>query len=138
MKVSPWIPFVGLAAGLLDASTGLILITLPVFTARLMGIGLEAVPVPSLRFLGAFVLAVGTLYLWGFRQFRHTEWTDWLSLWRATAWIRLCVGGVVLGQILLGELEQAWISVPLSDLGLALFQALTARRMISIRANKAS
>jgi uncharacterized protein YjeT (DUF2065 family) len=127
MRKRIWIPRVGLAAGLLDASTGLALIAMPDLTRQLMAVGLDEVPLPSLRFLGAFVFAIGSLYLWGYYGLRRRHTDLWLTLWKATAWVRFCVGTVVLVQIASGELERAWISVPMTDLGLGLFQYFTVK-----------
>lgn len=115
---------VALAAGLMDSLTGLALIGFPHATAHLMGVTATPETAPYLRFLGAFVFAIGSLYIVGERYALAKRFTEWALLWRTTAWVRLCVGTTVLGMIITGALEIAWLAVPLADLSLAVYQFL--------------
>ncbi|MDQ8202254.1 hypothetical protein [Pelagicoccus sp. SDUM812003] len=118
-RIRDW---VCLGAGLMDAGTGVMLVVAPLFTYRLMGLSIEGVDSAFTRFIGAFVFSVGGLYLFAFREAVAGRRQSWNALWLATAWIRLWVGVVTLGLISAGGLEFAWISVPVSDLALAVYQ----------------
>lgn len=100
----------------------MMLIALPAFTLTMMGLDPAGEPLAYLRFIGAFVFAIGTLYGLGWRYLKSGRVVEWGVVWIATAWARLCVGTTVLGLIVSGGLSVAWISVPIADLGLGLFQ----------------
>ncbi len=115
-----------LVAGLMDSTTGILLVAAPLFTLRLMRI--ESIP-PSgsfVAFVGAFVLGVGLTYLWVLVRYTRglTTAADWEAQWRDTAIIRAVVAVGLLIQILEGRMGIAWISVVATDGGLAILQAL--------------
>ncbi len=122
MKVRSFATWVSLLACVMDGGTGLFLVFAPAFTLGLMGLDSMGAPLPYLQFIGAFVFAIGTLYGVAWYYLKRGSWVEWRMVWLATAWARLCVGSTVLGLILTGRLEVAWISVPVADLGLGLFQ----------------
>lgn len=126
MKVAGWKKALCAVAGSMDAGTGLLLIAAPQLTVLLMGLDSEATPVAHMRFIGAFVFAIGSLYFVALRYAGAGRVSEWRALWIATAWARLCVGSVVAWLIARGDLEVAWISVPLSDLTLGALQFSTA------------
>jgi hypothetical protein len=109
--------------GLMDSLTGLGLCLIPTVTLSLMGI---EVPVPALvyiRFIGAFVLGVGSLYLFGLIQARLCDdWTALRMVFWATAWLRGVIFLFGVAAIATGELAIQWISVPLTDGVVALLQ----------------
>ena len=109
-----------LLAGLMDSMTGLLLILFPEMTLKLMGIPGEMHPPALIGFIGAFVLANGSLYLWaqviGKRQ---SPWLILQHIWLVTAWVRICVGLTTGVSVLNGQLMLAWISVPITDLFVA-------------------
>lgn len=115
-----------LGAFAMDSGTGVSLLFAPLFTLNLMGVDTAGVPEVYIRYIGAFVFAVGTLYGWALSSLRKGRLIEWRTLWLATAWARVCVGVSVATLILSGSLEAAWWSVPGADLGLALCQVLTA------------
>ncbi len=129
MKTNRLIEWVCLLACLMDGGTGLILITAPAFTLGLMGLDPLAEPLAYLQFIGAFVFAIGTLYGLGWRYLKKGRVLEWSVVWVVTAWARLCVGTTVLGLIISGSLNVAWISVPFADLGLGIFQFFYLARM---------
>ncbi|MBC2603960.1 hypothetical protein [Puniceicoccus vermicola] len=113
-----------LLAGTMDASTGLLLMTAPEFTLGLMGIpSVHPEAMVFIRFVGAFVFGVGSLYwlaLWPVWKSGNWEWVR--SCLLATAWLRLVVfvfGCVAIGT---GALSLQWATVPLSDGLLAILQ----------------
>lgn len=122
MKTNRSIEWICVLACLMDAGTGMMLIALPAFTLTMMGLDPAGEPLAYLRFIGAFVFAIGTLYGLGWRYLKSGRVVEWGVVWIATAWARLCVGTTVLGLIVSGGLSVAWISVPIADLGLGLFQ----------------
>ena len=120
-----------LVAGTSDTMTGLGLILLPLNTLALMGVDPNLHEISLIRFIGAFVLATGSLYLAGILRLKRLRtWTDLRTIWFCTAWIRTFVAIVTLGMIFKSELSASWLPVPLTDGLLATFQAfwLASRR----------
>ncbi len=120
-----------LLAGLADTLTGLGLIWLPSQTLQLMGVDPSAHQLALIRFIGAFVFATGSLYVWAF--IIHKVMNKWIHIrvtWFVTAWIRICVAAVTLSMIVSGDIVCAWLPVPLTDgilAGLQLFWIFTRR-----------
>ena len=112
-----------LVVGLMDAATGIGLVFLPVLTLQLMGLDAGAYATSLIRFIGTFVFASGGLYLWGLILGKRTSSREPLYFaWVATSWIRLCVGTSTGIMIAIGELSPGWLSVPMADLSIAIFQ----------------
>ncbi len=118
--------WLALGAGGLDFCTGVGLMTVPALMLRLM-----FVPVPGaealvyLRWLGAFVMAVGASYLWALGRkdvvlLRHT-----LEL---TVIFRIAVGLFSTWALMSGLLPPMWTNVPVTDFGLAAAQIWLLRR----------
>lgn len=125
-KVEQLAVWLALGAGGLDFCTGLGLVFWPEGLLRLM-----FVPAPGaeagiyLRWVGAFVTAVGFSYLWALGRrdvslLRHT-----LEL---TIWFRLAAGAYSAWAIATGWLPLLWISVPVTDFFLAGTQTWMLRR----------
>lgn len=115
-------------AGLCDATTGILLVFTPVLALRLMRI--EAVPADlvHVRFVGAFVGAVGLSYLVPLAFARGVRRNELLrGQMLTTTLIRLSVAAYSGYAVAAGLLERAWISVPLSDLALASIQIALLR-----------
>lgn len=109
-----------LLAGACDAGTGAALMAVPAFTLGLMRTG----PVPAeavyLRFVGAFVTAVGLAYLYPFLlPPRRGRWAGMLEV---TALVRLVVAGFVGLAVATRALAPAWLTVTVVDAGLAFTQ----------------
>ena len=108
-----------LVAGCLDFSTGLGLVLWPRFTLACM-----FVPPPGaeadvyVRFIGAFVAAVGVSYLWALRR----PGERLRVVFGVTLWPRGFVGGFTAVAVLLGALPPAWLIVSATDLGLVAAQ----------------
>ena len=122
-RLAVWL---ALAAGALDLGTGLGLVVAPKLVLGLMW---AAVPGPEallyLRWVGAFVAAVGFSYLWALGRrdvalLRHT-----LEL---TIWFRVAAGAFSLWAVVTGRLSPAWTNVPVTDFALAAGQAWLLRR----------
>ena len=115
-------------AGALDFCTGLGLVLRPALLLRLMGVKEVFGDLVYLRFVGAFVFAVGASYLWALRR-RRTSGDA--ALLRATLEItiifRLAAGSFGAWAVLNGWLVPAWASVPLTDFALAAAQGWLLR-----------
>ena len=111
--------------GAIDTATGLGLVLRPDPTLTAMGLDASAYSHALIRFIGAFVFANGSLYLWGAAIARLRVSPEPLRpVWFATAWVRLCVASVTAYLIIEGSLESAWVSVPITDATLAVIQIL--------------
>jgi hypothetical protein len=108
-------------AGILDFTTGSGLVALPNFTLRAMGappVGPEGAV--FLRFVGAFVAAVGATYLWALLRGGRTRLTGVLEF---TILFRLAAGGYSAFALGSGLLDLSWVSVPATDFALVALQA---------------
>lgn len=118
------------AAGVGDAATGLALVLAPLWTLRRMGIAnLPAEPV-FVRWIGAFVLAVGLSYLYPFLLRGGGEGrlrTRLATVFEVTALARSLIALVAGSAVAAGELEVAWIGVPLFDFAVVVVQILLLR-----------
>ena len=108
------------AVGLCDAATGLALVAAPLWTLRQMGIAAMPAEPVYLRWIGAFVLAVGLSYLYPFRL-------------RGGGSVRLGERIATVFEITTlartaGLLELAWLGVPLFDAAVAAAQIVLLRR----------
>jgi hypothetical protein len=112
-------------AGAMDTAAGLGLMLIPTVVLPLMFV---AVPGPEalifLRFVGAFVAAVGITYLWALAAPAERL----RVVLGATIIFRIAAGSYSLCAILLGHLSPMWLSVPATDFGLAVAQSLLLRR----------
>jgi hypothetical protein len=107
-------------AGAMDLSAGLALVFLPGLALRLMGVApLTGDGLVFLRFVGAFVAAVGATYLWALR--RPAERLR--VVLGATLFFRFAAGSYSLFAIATGLLDVAWASVPATDFALVGLQA---------------
>lgn len=126
MQMSPFMKpekiarYLALAAGLMDLSTGLGLVLLPALTLKLM---LVAVPGPEalvfVRFVGAFVAAVGASYLWAL----NCPVERLRPVLGATMLFRLSAGSYTLVAVCLGTLSPAWLTVTAADFSLVALQS---------------
>lgn len=119
-------------AGACDALTGLLLMLAPAFTLRLMLIP-EAVAEPVyIRFIGAFVFAIGSSYFLPYLQMDPGKRADrFVAMLEFTMFVRICIAAFSLTAILSGHLGTAWISVSATDTVLATTQAILLRRVKS-------
>lgn len=118
-----------LAAGSCDLLTGLLLVSAPHLTLGLMGIAvLPAEPI-YLRFIGAFVGAVGAAYLYPFLLLQERQ-SRLAVVLEVTALVRLAVGTFVGVGVLIGALAPPWLTVSLTDLLLALVQLFLLSRLL--------
>ena len=122
------------AAGACDTLTGLLLISAPAFTLRLMQIPDAPADAAYIRFIGAFVFAVGASYLRPFGDpdpaRREARFAAMLDL---TAWLRFAVGGFVSIAMLRGWLHPRWATVAMTDLALATAQVWMVRKGVFAR-----
>ncbi|ATC64164.1 hypothetical protein CMV30_09460 [Nibricoccus aquaticus] len=115
-----------LAAGLMDFLTGLGLVFFP---AQLLPLMRVATPAPDalvfLRFVGAFVGAVGATYLWAFLR-NHRAYLR--AVFELTIPFRLAAGAYSATAIALGWLPPVWLSVPATDFALVAAQLWLLRQ----------
>jgi len=106
-----------LAAGLCDTATGLLLLVLPVFTLRLLGLTVIPQPLAFIRYIGVFVMTVGLTYLLTVARWPLNEHSAlvWRAQWTMTALIRTGVAGFVVLQLAVQAVEFGWISVAVTD-----------------------
>lgn len=116
-RLRVWLALYQYAAGLCDASTGVLLIAAPAFTLGLMGLAVIPQPVAFVRYIGVFVLAVGVTYLWTALRWPLNEHAClvWSTQWKITALIRMLVAMFVLWQVATSGIEPRWITVAFSD-----------------------
>ncbi|MFT3783157.1 MAG: hypothetical protein QM790_14205 [Nibricoccus sp.] len=120
---------VALLAGTLDFCTGLGLVFAPKLLLPLMRVttpGEDALI--YLRFVGAFVAAVGGSYLWALVRGGTERLRSTLEL---TIIFRLLAGGYSSAAIVMGWLPIAWSSVPLTDFTLVCLQFWLVKKLSS-------
>ena len=116
-----------LAAGACDVATGLLLVAAPRFTLSLMGVA-DALSEPAwMRFIGAFVLGVGSIYLYGIAR-EPRGGARLTHLMEATALVRAVVAVFTGWAIVAGELSPAWASVCATDAIFATAQVALLRK----------
>lgn len=119
-----------LGAGALDFGTGLGLVAAPALVLALMGVapvGAEAET--FLRWVGAFVGAVGASYLWAVWRWRASGNPALLrATLELTVIFRLAAGGFSAWALATGRLPLLWVSVPVTDFALAAAQVWLLRR----------
>lgn len=121
MKKRGWGQWMALGAGAMDLGTGVGLVLAPVWTLARMG-----VPAPGtneaewfMRFVGAFVGAVGATYLWA------AAWPEerLRVTFGATIWLRGSAALFTGAAVALGPLAPAWLAVTATDGALVVAQA---------------
>lgn len=126
-----WVYVMMFLAGLMDATTGALLLAAPNWTLRLMGI--TTLPLEPLyqQWIGAFVCSVGCSYLFPFLlragPDRDRRSTGILTMATIVRIFIAVFSGVAIAR---GALEPAWISVTLTDGTLATLQIIALRKKI--------
>lgn len=119
--------WLALLVGLMDAGTGLGLLFAPGLVLKLM-----QVPAPVagawifVRWVGVFVAAVGTSYLWALWRGGVTRLVVILE---CTLLFRTAVAIFVLAAWHLDVLSAAWLSVAATDLAVAALQAVLIEQL---------
>ncbi len=119
--------------GTMEVATGLLLMLAPVMTLELLGLraaveSWAGEPV-LLRFIGAFVAGVGACYFLPFLAEAQERWVRFEVILEATALVRACVGLWVAVAVARRWLEVGWLTVAVTDLGLAAWQFHFRRRL---------
>jgi hypothetical protein len=126
MKLLPLARLFTLTAGAMDFATGIGLVFFP---AQLLPLMRVATPAPDalvfLRFVGAFVAAVGASYLWAWSR-RDTASLRFVFAF--TIIFRLAAGTYSAVAIACGWLPPMWLSVPATDLALVAAQLWLLRQ----------
>ncbi|MBI5382087.1 MAG: hypothetical protein HZA31_09330 [Opitutae bacterium] len=108
-----------LAIGTLDLLSGVGLVCAPTLTLRLMFIAQpDVAALPFVRFVGAFVAAVGLCYLWAVRK----PATRLRPVLGATIFFRLTVGTYAAAGAGLGWLPVGWLLVAGADFAIIAIQ----------------
>lgn len=100
-----------------DTATGLLLLAAPAFTLRLMRLHAPTDDATVyLSYMGAFVLSVGLVCLYGAWLAMRADTNEKLQVvWLLTAITRGVVAVFVAVKVFNGALETGWITVALSD-----------------------
>jgi hypothetical protein len=126
-----WVYGMMLLAGLMDATTGALLLAAPLWTLDLMGITILPQEPLFQRWIGAFVCSVGCSYLFPFLlpagPARDQRAVGILTM--ATI-VRLFIAGFSGIAIATGALEPAWLSVTFTDATLAVLQIYILRNKL--------
>ncbi len=126
-----WVYGMMLLAGLMDATTGALLLAAPMWTLKLMGITVLPQEPLFQQWIGAFVCAVGCSYLFPFLLpagvARNQRAVGILTM--ATI-VRIFIAGFSGFAIASGALEPAWLSVTFTDATLAGLQIMILRKKV--------
>lgn len=126
MKTIQMAKGLALAAGAMDAVTGLGLALAPILTLGAMGVG---APGPEalvyLRWIGAFVAAVGFSYLVALGRGGAGRLRE---VFVTTLLFRAAAGGYCAVAVIGGTLEARWITVAVTDGALVVAQLWLLRR----------
>jgi len=126
-----WVYGLMLLAGLMDATTGALLLAAPMWTLDLMGISVLPLEPLYQRWIGAFVCSVGCSYLFPFLlpagPVRDQRSIGILTM--ATI-VRIFIAAFSGVAIATGALEPAWLSVTFTDATLAILQIVVLRKKI--------
>jgi hypothetical protein len=124
----PWLRHYAFAVGAMDTVTGILLIAAPALTLRLMLIARQPSETIWLRFVGAFVTGIGLTYLYALAATRGRGGILLAAVLEFTAIVRGAVGLVVGASVARGALPAAWLTVAVTDLALAIVQAVLVRQ----------
>ena len=123
-----WLPYYQWLAGLCDVTTGALLIIVPGWTLKLMGVQHAPQPIGFAAFIGVFVLSVGLAYWYAAGCPPNSlNAPRWQAVWWLTAMSRSLVAAFLGWKILTGSMELAWLSVAVTDGVLATFQWIGLR-----------
>ena len=126
-----WVYGMMLLAGLMDATTGALLLAAPLWTLKLMGITVLPQEPLFQQWIGAFVCSVGCSYLFPFflpaGAARNQRAVGILTM--ATI-VRIFIAAFSGFAIATGALERAWLSVTFTDATLAVLQLVILRKKV--------
>jgi hypothetical protein len=118
-----------LLIGVSDTLTGALLIVAPQLTLRLMLLDAPPAALIYISFIGAFVLSVGIVCLYGcFLAWKGRFGNRLEAVWLLTALTRASVAIFVTVQVMAGALEPGWLTVAATDGACVLIQVLGLRR----------
>ena len=114
MKRIPFLYLWSLVMGVMDACTGILLVTVPDLTLALMRVPpVHSTSLVFVSWMGVFITAVGLSYGLVFRGHREGE-----TVWIFTAMVRTLVALFVAERVIGGGLPASWALVAVAD-GLA-------------------
>jgi hypothetical protein len=108
-----------------DFATGILLLLVPAWTLRLMGVSAPQDALVFLSWIGAFVFAVGLSCIYGVWLMVLRTCQDRLeTLWWLTALVRASVAIFVLQRVVVGTLDPGWLTVAFADGACVLMQGV--------------
>jgi hypothetical protein len=120
---------ISLFAGGMDTTTGLLLITAPVYTLATFGASLPEGGETLMRFIGTFVAGIGMSYLWGIApKSKRDRMHRLFGVWGATAIARTGIALFTISAVAAGSLEPQWLVVGFTDGILAITQTVLLRK----------
>ena len=126
-----WVYGMMLLAGLMDLTTGALLMAAPLWTLKLMGITVLPAEPLFQQWIGAFVCSVGCSYLFPFLlpagPARDRRAAGILTMATIVRIFSAAFTGVAIAT---GALEPAWLSVTFTDATLAVLQIIVLRRKV--------
>ena len=126
-----WVYVMMLLAGLMDLTTGALLMAAPLWTLKLMGIATMPAEPLFQQWIGAFVCSVGCSYLFPFLLPAGPERNRRsIGILTMATIVRIFIAGFSGVAIATGALESAWLSVTFTDATLALLQIVVLRQKV--------
>lgn len=120
MKATRLAVWLAWGAGGMDLATGIGLVAAPAWTLARMGVAVPgAEALGFVRFVGAFVGAVGATYLWATVRPRERL----RVVFGATMWLRGAAGTFTGVAVATGMMERGWGAVTATDWSLVIVQA---------------
>ena len=112
-----------------DSGTGIMLLFVPEFTLRMMGVHAPADAIVYISYIGAFVFSVGMACLYGVRLLaRQCNPVRLETVWLITAIARAMVAAYVATSVLTLRLDPGWIGVAVFDGACAVLQVAGVRK----------
>lgn len=132
-----------MAMGALDGVTGLLLLAEPLATLRLMGVSVLPTEPVFVRFIGAFVAAVGASYFLPWLPANRHPWVPasrpdsgsararLVAVIDTTTLVRLSVGIFVVAAVTSSALTLPWLMVAVADLAIAAAQIIVRGKVLA-------
>jgi hypothetical protein len=129
--MKPAATYLSLVAGAMDTTTGVLVAVAPVAAPGWFGVAVPGGDGAAIlmRWIGVFVAAVGSSYLWAIATSdAATRAQRLVGVWGATTIVRSGVGIFCAIAVALRQLEPVWLIVGCTDVAIAGVQAWGLRR----------
>ena len=128
-----WVYVLMLLAGLMDATTGALLMAAPLWTLKLMGITTLPIEPVFQQWIGAFVCSVGCSYLFPFLLPSGPDRDQRaIGILTMATIVRIFIASFSAAAIATGILEPAWLSVTFTDATLAILQVVILKKRMLV------